>query len=189
MFVLTSALFVLIEGVGTNFGLSLPSEGLAAVDEIGNLISNLGTDSNPANCTAGKTTCGTGALLSRSTWDSSRIRCNLFRILLVCFTLLFVSSDSALGSLYWVGSFSTVPPLDSVAIRRADSVLVWIRFIWSSWDMVGICNSVLDGLLIEEEELPMPPEALCGRLYGVRGLDILMLRFMLRSSSLKRLRD
>lgn len=54
--------------------------------------------------------------------------------------------------------------------------------------MVGICSSVVGGLLIEDVELPMPPVALSGRLYGVRGLDIRMLRFMLRSSSLKRLR-
>lgn len=51
--------------------------------------------------------------------------------------------------------------------------------------MVGICSSVLSGLLMEELELPV---ALIGRLYGVLGLDIRMLRFMLRSSSLKRFR-
>lgn len=183
---LYALLFALLLTTATVFGLSLLST--AGAVEIGNWMSNLGTDFNPASCTSGRLTCGTGALLLRSTRDSSRIRCSLLRILLVCFTLLLVSSDSALGSLYWVGSFRTVLPLDSVAIRRADSVFVWRRFIWSSCDMVGICSSVLGGLLIEEVELPMPPVALSGRLYGVRGLDIRMLRFMLRSSSLKRFR-
>lgn len=68
-------------------------------DDIGNLMSNLGTDFNPASCTSGSLTCGTGALLPRSEWDSSRIRCSLLRILLVCFTLLLLSSASAFGSL------------------------------------------------------------------------------------------
>lgn len=52
--------------------------------------------------------------------------------------------------------------------------------------MEGICSSAVGGLFIEEEVLF--PVALTGRLYGVRGLDIRMLRLMLRSSSLKRLR-
>lgn len=124
------ALTTVSVGLGaTGFGFSLLSEEFPVV-AIGNLMSNLGTDFNPASCTSGNLTCGTGAFWPRSAWDSSRIRCSLLRILLVCFTLLFVSSDSALvGSLYWVGSLSTVLPLDSVAIRRADSVLVWRRFI------------------------------------------------------------
>lgn len=70
-----------------------------AVDDVGNLMSNLGTDFKPANCTSGRFTCGTGALLSRSEWDSSRIRCSLLRILLVCLILLLLSSASAFGSL------------------------------------------------------------------------------------------
>lgn len=95
------------------------------------LISNLGTDLRPASCTSGSTSCGTGLLLSRSAADSSRTRCNLLRILLVCLLeLLLESSGSAApGSLYSVGSFRIVPALDSVARRRTDSVLVWRRFI------------------------------------------------------------
>lgn len=54
--------------------------------------------------------------------------------------------------------------------------------------MVGICSSVVDGLLREPVELPIAPVALSGLVYGVRGLDIRMLRFILRSSSLNRLR-
>lgn len=70
-----------------------------AVDDIGNLMSNLGTDFKPDRCTSGRFTCGTGALLPRSECDSSRIRCSLLRILLVCLTLLLLSSASAFGSL------------------------------------------------------------------------------------------
>lgn len=124
----TLLLLLLVVLGATVFGLSPVSTAL----ETGNWMSNLGTDFSPASCTSGRLTCGTGALLPRSVWDSSRIRCNLLRILLVCLTLLLVSSDSALGSLYWVGSFRIVLPLDSVAIRRADSVLVWRRFICSN---------------------------------------------------------
>lgn len=69
------------------------------VDDVGNLMSNLGTDFKPASCTSGRFSCGTGALLPRSECDSSRIRCSLLRILLVCFTLLLLSSASAFGSL------------------------------------------------------------------------------------------
>lgn len=158
---------------------------LLPVATAGNLMSNLGTDFNPASCTSGRFTCGIGVLLLRSKWDSSRTRCNLLRILLVCLTLLLLSSASV-GSVYSVGSFSIVLPLDSVASRRTDSVLVWRRFMWSSWDIEGICSSAVGGLFIEEEVLF--PVALTGRLYGVRGLDIRMLRLMLRSSSLNRLR-
>lgn len=158
---------------------------LLPVATAGNLISNLGTDFNPASCTSGRFTCGIGVLLLRSKWDSSRTRCNLLRILLVCLTLLLLSSASV-GSLYSVGSFSIVLPLDSVASRRTDSVLVWRRFMCSSWDMEGICSSAVGGLFTDEEVLL--PVALTGPLYGVRGLDIRMLRLMLRSSSLNRLR-
>lgn len=72
-----------------------------AVDDVGKLMSNLGTDFKPTSCTSGRFTCGTGAFLSRSEWDSSRIRCSfLWRILLVCLTLLLLSSASAFcGSL------------------------------------------------------------------------------------------
>lgn len=153
------------------------------------LISNLGTDLRPASCTSGSTSCGTGLLLSRSAADSSRTRCNLLRILLVCLLellLLLESSGSAApGSLYSVGSFRIVPALDSVARRRTDSVLVWRRFIWSSWEMLGIWSSLVGGLLVDVE---LVAEALWGRLYGVRGLDIRMLRLMVRSSSLNRRR-
>lgn len=152
------------------------------------LISNLGTDLRPASCTSGSTSCGTGLLLSRSAADSSRTRCNLLRILLVCLLelLLLESSGSAApGSLYSVGSFRIVPALDSVASRRTDSVLVWRRFIWSSWEMLGIWSSLVGGLLVDVE---LDAEALWGLLYGVRGLDIRMLRLMVRSSSLNRRR-
>lgn len=140
--------------VGSPF-LLLP---LVAAALFGTLMSNLGTDLSPDSCTSGSTSCGTGLLLSRS--DSSRTRFSLFRILFVCLLLLLLlSSDSAVaaaGSLYSEGSFRMVE-LDSVASRRTDSVLVWSRFIWSSWEIEGICSSLVGGLL---EELVV---ALCGR--------------------------
>lgn len=98
LLVLTEESSVSAEVAATGLVLGF-SDGFDDDDDIGNLMSNLGTDFNPASCTSGRFTCGTGALLPRSECDSSRIRCNLLRILLVCFTLLLLSSASTFGSL------------------------------------------------------------------------------------------